>query len=195
MAKLVELALTALQCQAEGLLKIGDILFAMPARIQKGVDRLPAYKRRWFAADWAEIYKNRHQFHQTLQYLKRQGLVVKSEKTHDIKWVLTERGNKKLLAYQQSRADPFSSSHIRFPAPQGNGLTIVSFDISEKERRKRDWIRRCLVEMDFEPLQKSVWVAHGGVSEDFMHALRERKLLDAVQIFGVTRQGTVKRSP
>ena len=193
MAKLVELALMALQFQAEGLLEIGDILFVMPARIQKGVDRLPAYKRRWFTTDWAQTYRNRHQFHQTVQYLKRQGLVVKSEKTHDIKWVLTKRGNERLLAYHKSRADPFSSSHIRFLAPQGGGMTIISFDIPEKERRKRDWIRRCLVEMDFKPLQKSVWVARGGVHEDFMRALRERNLLHAVHIFAVTKQGTIQK--
>ena len=194
MAKLVELVLTALQFQAEGLLEIGDIFLALPARVQRGFYRIPTYERRWFSTDWAQAYRNKHQFHQTLQYLKRQGLVVKKGERRDAAWMLTKRGSKKLLMYRKSRADLFSSSHIRFPAPQGGDLTIISFDIPERERRKRDWIRRCLVEMDFELLQKSVWVARGGVHEDFMHALRERNLLDAVHIFAVTRQGTVKKS-
>ena len=195
MAKLVELVLAALQFQAEGLLTIADMFFASPDRIRKEFYRIPTYERRWFSADWAQAYKNRHQFHQTLQYLKRQGLVVKRGERRDAKWMLTKRGSKKLLAHRQSRADPFSVSHIHFPAPKGGDLTVVSFDIAEKERRKRDWIRRCLVEMDFELLQKSVWVARGGVSEDFICALRERDLLNAVHIFGVTRQGTIKKSP
>jgi len=189
MAKFVELMLTALQFQAEGLLEIGDILFVMPARIQKGTDRIPTYKRQWFTTNWAAAYRDRKQFYDRLHYLKKQGLVIKRGAAGASRWVLTKQGRDRLRAYQQSRADPFSSSHISFPASQGGGLTIVSFDIPEKERRKRDWIRRCLVEMDFVPLQKSVWVAQGGVHEDFIHALRERKLLAAVHIFAVTRQG------
>lgn len=194
MAKLVELVLTALQFQAEGLLEIGDILFAMPARIQKGTDRIPTYKRHWFSTNWAAAYRDRKQFYDRLHYLKKQGLVMKRGVASASRWVLTKQGRERLRAYRRVRADPYSSAHIRFEKPDGGGLTIVSFDVPEKERRKRDWIRRCLVEMDFEPLQKSVWVAQGCVHEDFMHALRERKLLDAVQIFGVMRQGTTKKN-
>ncbi|TSD04735.1 MAG: hypothetical protein Greene071436_72 [Parcubacteria group bacterium Greene0714_36] len=119
--------------------------------------------------------------------MKKQGLVTKKETRQSTAWTLKKLGKHTLSAYHRLRTDPFSSRHIAFPKPKGGGLTIVSFDISEKERRKRDWIRRCLVEMDFKMLQKSVWAAHGGVHEDFIHALRERKLLDAVHIFSVTR--------
>ena len=194
MAKFVELMLAALQFQAEGLLEIGDILFAMPARVQKGTNRIPAYRRQWFRTNWAAAYRDKKQFYDRLHYMKKQGLVIKRGVAGTSRWALTKQGKDHLRAYRKSRADPFSSSHIRFPAPQGGGMTIISFDIPEKERRKRDWIRRCLVEMDFEPLQKSVWVAQGGAHEDFIHALRERKLLHAVHIFAVTKQGTIQKN-
>lgn len=194
MAKFVELMLTALQFQAEGLLEIADLFFASPERIRKEFYRIPTYERRWFSTNWAEAYRDRQHFYKRLHYLKRQGLVVKRGVKGASQWMLTKHGRDRLRGYRQSRADPFSSSHVAFPKVRGAGITIVSFDIPERERRKRDWIRRCLVEMDFAMLQKSVWAARGGVHEDFTHALRERKLLDAVHIFAVTRQGTIAKN-
>lgn len=192
MAKLIELALAALQFQTEGLLTVADIFLASPERIRREFYRIPTYERRWFSTDWAEVYRDRWQFHRTLQYMKRQGLVTKHDARHSTRWTLTRRGVEKLAAYRHRRADLFSTAHVSFPAPHGGGITIVAFDIPEKERRKRDWIRRSLVEMDFKLLQKSVWMVRGGVHEDFIEALRERKLLDAVHIFGVTKDGTIK---
>ncbi|MFY9462606.1 MAG: hypothetical protein WAP52_00260 [Candidatus Sungiibacteriota bacterium] len=194
MAKFVELILGVLQFQAEGLLEIGDILFALPVRIQKGFYRIPTHERQWFSASWAELYRDRQQFYKRLHYLKRQGLVVKRDAKGEKRWILTQRGAKRLREYRQLRADPFSSVNTNFSAPKGGGITIVAFDIPETERRKRGWLRISLVEMGFEPLQKSVWMAAGGVSEDFLHALRERRLLDAVHIFAVTQHGTIKKN-
>ena len=192
MAKFVELMLTVLQFQAEGLFEIGDILFSTPAETRRWFHRIPTYQRQWFKTSWAERYRDRQQFHRTLQYLKRQGLVVKRNTEGSVRWALTKRGSGRLQQYRQSRTDPFSRSHINFEKPKGGGITIVTFDIPEKERRKRDWLRVCLAEMGFTMLQKSVWMAKGAAMEDFIHALRNRELLDYVYIFMVTRQGTVK---
>ena len=193
MAKFVELVLAALQFQTEGALTIAELLLASPESIRKRFYRIPTHERQWFSTNWAEAYRNRQQFYKRLHYLKHEGLVIKRSGKDAMQWMLTRRGKERLREYRQSRTDLFSSAHIHFPKPEGDGVAIVAFDIPEKERRKRDWIRQCLVEMDFEPLQKSVWMAHGGVHEDFIHALRERKLLDAVHIFAVTRRGTIRK--
>lgn len=194
MARFVELMLAAMQFQAEGLLQVADILFASPARIRKEFYRIPTYERQWFSANWAEMYRDRQQFYKRLHYLKRQGLVVKQYAKGEMQWILTKRGGKRLQEYRRIRADPFSSVHTNFSAPKGESITIIAFDIPEKERRKRGWLRMCLREMGFEPLQKSVWMGERGVPEDFMHALRERRLLGAVHIFAVTRHGTIKNA-
>jgi len=89
------------------------------------------------------------------------------------------------------RRDPLLKSTAAFARTKGSGIIVVAFDIPEKERRKRDWIRMCLVEMSFEMLQKSVWAAKGAIDENFIHALRDRNLLDKVHIFTVTQQGTI----
>lgn len=191
MAKFVELLLSALQFQAEGLLEIGDIVLSTPAETRRWLHHIPTYERRWFKTNWAEAYRGRQQFYRTLNYLKRQGLVVKKGVKRHALWVITKRGKERIQYYKRSRLDLFSASRITFAPPRGGGVTIVAFDIPEKERRKRDWLRMCLAEMDFEKLQKSVWVGKGAVDENFIHALRERDLSSSVHIFAVTQRGTI----
>ena len=192
MANFVELMLAALQFQAEGMLELSDILFLMPVRVRWRFHRVPLRERQWFSTNWAEKYRDRQQFHRTLQYLKRQGLVVEGGKKRRMKWALTKAGNKQLKKYQQLRADPFSRAHTNFGKSKGSGITIVTFDIPEKERKKRSWLRICLIEMNFMMLQKSVWMVKGAVPDEFIHALRDRALLNYVHILGVTQQGTVQ---
>lgn len=192
MANFVELVLTALQFQTEGLLEIGNILFVMPAKVRRGLSCLPIDKRRWFEKNWADRYRDRRQFHRTLQYLKRQGLIAKKIKARGSGWTLTQRGIERAQRYQIIRGNPFSKANAGFTKPHGNGITIVAYDIPERERRKRDWVRLCLMEMGCEMIQKSVWVAKGMIDEDFMHALRDRNLMAYVHIFSVTQQGTIR---
>ena len=187
----MELVLTALQYQAEGLLEIADILFSTPQETRRYFHRAPTYERQWFKTNLAEAYRNRQQFYRTLNHLKSQGLVVKKETKGKPSWFPTKYGRKKIKKYRALRSDPFSSVSARFRQPAGAGLTIIVFDIPEKERRKREWLRMCLVAMGFQKLQKSVWMAKGKVQEDFLHALRERDLLRYVHIFVATKQGTL----
>ena len=190
MAKFVELALIALQFQAKGLLEIADILLSTPAETRRWFHRIPTYERHWFKTNWAEAYRGRQQFYRTLNYLKRQGLVARNETKGDTRWILTKRGKERLQEYKELRSDLFLTSTTVFAKTIGNGVTIAAFDIPEKERRKRDWVRMCLVEMGFKKLQKSVWMAKGAVDEDFIHALRDRNLFNNVHIFAVIKQGT-----
>lgn len=191
MAKFIELVLTALQYQAKGLLEMGDILFATQEETRRYIHRIPTYERQWFKTNWAETYRDRQQFYRTLNHLKSQGLVVKIKAERGQQWSLTKFGREKIQKYRKFRSNPFSSTSVRFKQPTGEGLTIVVFDIPEKERKKREWIRMCLVAMEFKNLQKSVWITKGKVHEDFFHALRERKMLKYVHIFVATKEGTL----
>lgn len=191
MVKFIELVLTVLQYQAEGLLEIADVFLSTPEETRRYFHRIPTHERRWFKTNWAEAYRSRQQFHLTLNYLKRQGLVVRKGDKRKSRWFLTKQGEKRAKTYRERRADSYSSVSTNFAHVYGDGVTVVAFDIPEKERRKRDWIRMCLAEMGFQKLQKSVWVARGKVDEDFFRALRERDLLGKVHIFAVTKRGTI----
>ena len=190
MATFVELLLTALQFQAEGLLTVGEILFSSREKTRRRFYRIPTEEQHWFKENWADTYRDRRQFHRTLQYLKRQGRIAKKTKAQG-SWMLTQRGKEKVTEYKNVREDPLSSANASFIKPHGNGITIVAYDILERERRKRAWIRLCLVEMGCKMIQKSVWMAKGMIDENFIHALRERDLLGHVHIFSVTEQGTM----
>lgn len=193
MARFTELMLAALQFQAEGLLTVGDILFSSRERTRRWFYRIPTEEQDWFKENWVDLYRNRQQFYRALNHLKRQGLVAKKKTTGDTesRWELTERGKERDQVYRQSRRDPFSASSVEFSKPEGAGITIVAYDIPEKERRKRAWVRMCLVGMGCERIQQSVWVARGAIDEDFIHALRKRDLLGYVHIFVVTKHGTI----
>ena len=68
--------------------------------------------------------------------------------------------------------------------------TMVLFDIPEKKRRYRDWIRRELVLADFEFVQQSVWFGPG-VSKEFVQQLEEYDLLECVRFFKVKEKDLV----
>ncbi|MBI2053257.1 MAG: hypothetical protein HYT41_00720 [Candidatus Sungbacteria bacterium] len=107
--------------------------------------------------------------------------------------MLTRIGKERNRQCGVRRRDPFSSEKIIFAKPAGSGITLVAYDIPEKDRRKRNWLRMCLVEMGCEKIQKSVWVAKGSIDEGFVHALRERRLLGNVHVLAVTREGTISQ--
>lgn len=193
MAKFVELLLTALQYQTEGMLTMVDFLLVSldPREARRRFQHIPTEERYWFKKNWADMYRSRQQFYMTLHQLQRQGLVVRTGPRRKSRWFLTKLGKKRVKSYRERRQDQFSSSFTSFEKPHGKGLVVVVFDIPEKERKKRDWIRACLVGMNFKKLQKSVWVTRGRIPEDFFSALRDRDLLENVHIFSAAKHGTI----
>ena len=60
---------------------------------------------------------------------------------------------------------------------------IVAFDIPEREKRKRGWLRRELANLGFEMLQKSIWLGPSPVPKDFIQSLRDAELLGYIKFF------------
>lgn len=59
---------------------------------------------------------------------------------------------------------------------------IVVFDIPEKKRRYRDWLRSELVSFDFDLIQKSVWFGPS-LPPEFIEYLDKEGLLKYVRFF------------
>ena len=68
---------------------------------------------------------------------------------------------------------------------------IVIFDIPERERRKRNQLRRELVYLGFKKLQQSVWIGQTQIPEEFIKELKEKDILPYIHIFSVEKKGTV----
>lgn len=190
----VEKILEILQGQAENTVDLIDIaLSARPVSYRKARHSL-LHGPPPFKTNWADIYRQRRVFYATMNRLKRQGLVTKRKgRGRSSIWKITGRGISQWRSVQRQKDDPFSRKGTpAFDGARKQGITIVAFDIPERERRKRGWLRECLKLFDFTVLQKSVWIGRRRLPEGFIHALRERGLLKYVQIFAITRTGTIE---
>lgn len=190
---LVERVLEILQRQAEITVDTLGLLFSAPPSARSRYYYLLTRGPRRFKKSWAESYRERRRFYNVLNYLKQSGLVRKKEKKGGALWSLTAEGKKRWRAIQAKSKDPYSRLSTNYSPPRGEGIIVVAFDIPESRKKSREWIRACLLEMEFSMLQKSVWVNSGSeIDEDFIHALRERDLFDNVHIFSVKNSGTLR---
>ena len=65
---------------------------------------------------------------------------------------ITEKGEKRVLRYK------FDEMKIERPKKWDKYWRVIAFDIPEKYKRERDALTRKLKEMEFYPLQKSVFI-------------------------------------
>lgn len=87
-----------------------------------------------------------------LERLKRNKVIILSEKYGKFKIELTEKGKRIVREIQ------LGDMKIEKPDAWDKKWRTVIFDIPDKKRRARDALREKLQEMKFYPFQKSVWV-------------------------------------
>lgn len=114
----------------------------------------------------------------TLSRMKKQGLVV----NRDGIWKITKEGE--LLLKERK------SSVIHFTPPKrndgGQKTMIVIFDIPEKKRLYRDWLRSELIGLGYELIQKSVWFGPP-LPKEFIVYLNDKKLIQYLKFFKATK--------
>ena len=69
--------------------------------------------------------------------------------------------------------------------PTGDTKVMVLFDIPEKKRKTRNWLRSQLKLWDFEMLQQSVWLGKGPLPKEFSVRLRLLNISECVKIFKI----------
>ena len=140
-----------------------------------------------------EERESRQRFYDLLYRLRKDGLVreVKGAGTPSLK--LTERGREYLKKLHIRRAHAMP---IAMYAPKSDDvLKIVIFDIPERERKKRGWLRSALRNLEFTMLQRSVWVGKVKLPERFLQDLQNLHITSYVEIFAINRSGSLKRLP
>jgi DNA-binding transcriptional regulator PaaX len=129
-----------------------------------------------------ETEREKQKFYCLLNKLKREGFVLKTQ----IGWKITALGKTKLKILRQK-------SRKKFPKIiKDSTIKIIVFDIPEKERKKRDWLRQMLKNLEFIMLQKSVWIGKTVLTKKFIYNLKKLDILSFVQIFAVSKTGTIK---
>lgn len=134
-----------------------------------------------------EKKQSRQRFLTMLAHLQRKGFVEKK----DGKLVsITDRGLGWLQKYADKQKDPFR------PIPQhakreDEHLKVIIFDIPERDRDKRKWLRISLQNLGFALLQKSVWIGKTKLPEEFFQQVHDFELTPCVHIFAVQEQGSI----
>lgn len=96
---------------------------------------------------------------------------MKKRKNKKTIWSITRKGLEKLKILKKKNRKTL----INYSKEKSDKLIIVIFDIPEKERHKRNWLRSVLVSLDFKFLQESVWIGKTKIPEEFLNDLRNKK--------------------
>ena len=123
--------------------------------------------------------------------LKSDGLIASDQKRGRlVQYRITKAGQDWL----QDRAE-----NISYPMPKGeypkeksDTATIVTYDIPQSQRRFRDWLRNELVGLGLTMLQRSVFVGKVKIPKELIEDLSRMHLIDYVEIFEITKQGTLR---
>ena len=124
-------------------------------------------------------------FSAILSRLRTQGLVARQGTSRKTRWALTPAGRAAL-----NREESDSQKYAGLPPPDRTPRLVI-FDIPERERAKRDAIRRELVACDYRPLQKSVWLGYRPLPEDFLELLDALNLRRYLHLVTIRDLGTV----
>lgn len=112
--------------------------------------------------------------------LQKQGLVERDKN----KWTITGLGKAiiRKTKFKQKAELP----------PKDNMARLVIFDIPERDRKKRLWLRLELTACNYKLLQKSVWVGYRPLPKEFMESLEYLNLRHYVRIFSIRSKGTLE---
>ena len=178
---------------AEEIMATGDLIDAVLSspygasqyRLQKELRKIENKR-----IDQERELEKRRRFHDLLYRLHRDGLIERTlNRDNKRAWKITKTGENRLPDLKSNRPLPAKQY-----SKQNDGiLKIVAFDIPEKYRRTRDWLRSALTNLGFEIIQKSVWVGKAKLPEEFMNALQDLNIVSFVEIFAVTKTGSLKK--
>lgn len=136
------------------------------------------------------VLKNRS-FNDLIYRLRRDRLIVE-----------IKRGDKEILKPTRKGIDKFENLKIKsasalpsqklYQKTTDNLLKIILFDIPEKDRHQRRWLRSVLVNLGFKMLQKSVWIGKSKIPENLLEDFKRLKLIKYIEIIAITKTGSLK---
>ena len=157
--------------------------FTGPSRALLGLD----YKGKISKFADRNIKLRRNLFAITLRRLQNDGLVEKSGNHRTAIWRITKSGR-----IQAKQPVLSSRSKLAELPPVDGKVRIVSFDIPEKERWKRDHLRMLLVSCEYEMLQRSLWTGRRPLPDYVFTDIKKLKLRHFVHIFEILKKGTIR---
>mgnify|MGYP001594953157 CR=1 FL=1 len=130
-----------------------------------------------------ELKERRRRLQLFVSKMKQDGFI--KEINEKIK--ISEKGKRKIKELKAKLPEK------HYPKGDTNKMTIISFDIPEKLRRKRNWLREVIKNLDFKMVHQSVWVGKTKIPKEMINALEDLKILEFVEIFEISKQGTLRK--
>ena len=181
-----EKTIFVLEALADGAMHFSDLLIATIST-PKGQQRQIPYKVRMIkkareAGLQEQIEKRK--FSNLIYRLKKDGLIA--------------CGNGKIFSLTASGKELINKikevmhRKVDYPKENDDSVNMIAFDIPEKLKRHREWLRMVLKRLGFKMLQRSVWMGKIKIPKELLEDIRQRGLLDCVEIVTITKRGTIK---
>lgn len=131
--------------------------------------------------------KEKQKINNLIYKLQRGGFVERIVKNDSSFWKITESGKRKLEKISKYITLPKN----QYKTEKDDKITIIIFDIPEKLSRLRRWLRFNLLALDFQKLQKSVWIGQVKLPSNFLKDIQYLNLDQYIYIFEVIKRGAI----
>lgn len=135
---------------------------------------------------YKDLITKKERLQKFLSKLKHDGLINETGGENS-KFTISSKGKIKLAQLKNKLPTRHYEKIIQ------NKSVIVSFDIPEKLRRKRDWLREAIRNLGFRMIHQSVWIGKTKVPKQFILDLEEMNVLEYVEIFEISKAGSLKK--
>ena len=161
---------------------------ASPARIAYVMRQNRVEEARAMRASQEERRVTRR-YQLLLSVLKRDQLVEERPGKLGRAFIITRKGIKKLAALRERKNNRLPP--VAYHAEKSSAITIVTFDVPERERQKRAWLRAVLKHLEFTMVQKSVWMGKARIPRTLLDDIRRLRLAEFVEVFQITKTGSL----
>jgi hypothetical protein len=192
-----EITLKILETASETILSAGDLIAAiLGAKYGASLSTIQyrANLRQSNRENKQTHKKKREQikqkYYKLIYVLKKDGLIKEVEGEDKSVLIITKKGTDKIVALRNKKRRALPN--IYYKKENAINLIIVMFDIPEKERRKRAWLRAVLKNLGLKLIQKSVWIGKTKIPQPFLKDLADLRLINFVEIFEITKTGSLK---
>ena len=139
-----------------------------------------------------ENRKEKQRFNDFVYRLRKDGLIGESpEANRKSRFSLSAKGKEILEKLRERKTNSLPGA--RYETEGEDLLKIIIFDIPEDKKRHREWLREVLKNLGFSMLQKSVWSGKSKVPQSFLSDLKKLQLLECVEIFAISKTGSLKK--
>jgi DNA-binding PadR family transcriptional regulator len=134
------------------------------------------------------LLEKRKRLQKFLSKLKKDGLISENNsEDKNKKFIISNKGKNKL---KQLKNSVLSTNYQK---ETQNESVIISFDIPEKLRKKRNWLREVVKNFGFTMVHQSVWIGKVKIPAQFIIDLEKMNILEYVEIFEISKSGSLKK--